>query len=209
MRIPGAQGAATLERLRGKGLTATTGVTLGGQGFGTDTTTGTLAGRSAATAVRPANGTYVVRMPKASAAMLTLAGYVGLSSSRSASTPSHTSTNRVVSGEKPEPDHVGAAEVGDHAPLDQTRAQRRARPGARARRGRRGATASRGEATRTPSSPGTASASAIANSVSAIPFARIASIPASATIRTPSSTAASASTGGVPDRNARIPGAAS
>ena len=73
VRIPGAQGAATLERLRGKGLTATTGVTLGGQGFGTDTTTGTLAGRSAATAVRPANGTYVVRMPKASAAMLTLA----------------------------------------------------------------------------------------------------------------------------------------
>ena len=73
VRIPGARGVATLERLRGRGLTATTGVTLGGQGFGTDTTTGTLAGRSAASSVKPANGAYVVRLPRASAAMLTLA----------------------------------------------------------------------------------------------------------------------------------------
>jgi hypothetical protein len=73
VRIPGATGAATLERLRGKGLTATTGVTLGGQGFGNDTTTDTLAGRSAASSVKQSNGAYVVRLPRASATMLTLA----------------------------------------------------------------------------------------------------------------------------------------
>jgi hypothetical protein len=73
VRIPGAHAAATLERLRGRGLTSTTGVTLGGQGFGNDTTTGTLAGHSAADSVKQSGGAYVVRLPKASAAMLTLA----------------------------------------------------------------------------------------------------------------------------------------
>ena len=73
IRIPGAGGAATLERLQAPGIVARTGVTLGGQSFGTDTTTGLLSGPSDATTVTPANGDYVVRLPAASAAMLTLA----------------------------------------------------------------------------------------------------------------------------------------
>src|SRR5439155_26637632 len=72
VRIPGAHGAATLERLKGKGVSATTGVTLGGQTFGAQTTTGTLAGRSAITSVAPSRGAYVVKLPRASAAMLTI-----------------------------------------------------------------------------------------------------------------------------------------
>ncbi len=72
VRIAGAHGTATLERLRSKGLTATTGVTLGGQSFGDSTTTGMVAGRAALDTVRPTSGGYVVRMPRASAAMLTI-----------------------------------------------------------------------------------------------------------------------------------------
>ena len=55
-----------------RGITATTGVTLGGQTFGTSTATGTLAGRSTVATVHPAAGAYAVRLPPASAAMLTL-----------------------------------------------------------------------------------------------------------------------------------------
>jgi glycosyl hydrolase family 79 len=73
VRIAGAHGPAALERLRAKGITAATGVTLGGQTFGTATATGKLAGRSTITSVRRTNGAYVVRLPRASAAMLTLA----------------------------------------------------------------------------------------------------------------------------------------
>jgi hypothetical protein len=74
VRIAGASGAATLEWLRGKGITARTGTTLGGQTFGTDTTTGVLSGRSTIATVAPAQGAYVVQLPRASAAMLTIAG---------------------------------------------------------------------------------------------------------------------------------------
>ncbi|MBV9337267.1 MAG: hypothetical protein JO243_15400, partial [Solirubrobacterales bacterium] len=72
VRIAGARPLATLERLRAKSVTATTGVTLGGQTFGTATATGTLAGRSTITAVKPIAGAFVVRLPPASAALLTL-----------------------------------------------------------------------------------------------------------------------------------------
>jgi len=72
LRIAGAGAPASLEWLRAKGLSATTGVTLGGQTFGTATRTGVLAGRSTDTTLTPANGAYVVRLPQASAAMLTL-----------------------------------------------------------------------------------------------------------------------------------------
>jgi hypothetical protein len=66
-----AQGTATLERLRAAGLHSTTGVTLGGQSFGTSTATGTLAGRSTVTTVTKAGNAYVVKLPPASAALLT------------------------------------------------------------------------------------------------------------------------------------------
>jgi hypothetical protein len=72
VRAAGATGAATLEYLRAPGVTAKTGVTIGGQSFGTATTTGLLSGHSSAVAVTAAHGAYVVTMPPASAAMLTL-----------------------------------------------------------------------------------------------------------------------------------------
>jgi len=72
IRIAGSNGAATLERLRARGVAARTGVTLGGQSFGPATTTGLLSGPSDVTTVKPANGDYVVKLPQASAAMLTL-----------------------------------------------------------------------------------------------------------------------------------------
>jgi hypothetical protein len=73
VRIAGAQAPATLERLRGTGITARTGQTLGGQTFGTATTTGLLTGRSTIVTVTPTQGAYVVALPRASAAMLTIA----------------------------------------------------------------------------------------------------------------------------------------
>jgi hypothetical protein len=72
VRIAGAPGVATLERLGAPGITARTGVTIGGQGFGATTTTGLLSGRSAIVSVKPTQGAYVVRLPPVSAAMLTL-----------------------------------------------------------------------------------------------------------------------------------------
>jgi hypothetical protein len=72
VRIAGAQGPAALERLRGKGITATSGVTLGGQSFGSSTATGTLAGHSTVASIQPSGGAYVIPVPRASAAMLTL-----------------------------------------------------------------------------------------------------------------------------------------
>ena len=77
VRVPGVRGAATLERLRGKGISATTGVTLGGQSFGTSTTTGTLTGHPALDTIRPSSSGYVVELPRASAAMLTLGAAPG------------------------------------------------------------------------------------------------------------------------------------
>ncbi len=84
VRIPGVRATGTLERLQAPGLSARTGVTLGGQTFGTDkaaapdggalTTTGVLAGRSSVTRVSKTSRGYVVRMPAASAALLTLSG---------------------------------------------------------------------------------------------------------------------------------------
>ncbi|MGH2881462.1 MAG: glycosyl hydrolase family 79 C-terminal domain-containing protein, partial [Solirubrobacteraceae bacterium] len=72
VRIAGAHGAATLERLRGPGVHALTGVTIGGQSFAADT--GLLSGPSGIVSVNAGHGAYVVRLPPASAAMLTLPG---------------------------------------------------------------------------------------------------------------------------------------
>jgi hypothetical protein len=72
VQIVGAQGAATLERLRAPGIHSLTGVTIGGQSFGTTTNTVLLSGPPATVSVEPAHGAYVVRLPPASAAMLTL-----------------------------------------------------------------------------------------------------------------------------------------
>jgi hypothetical protein len=74
VRGPGrsAAGVATLERLLAPSAHATGGVTLAGQSFGSKTVTGTLRGRLRALTVKPARGGYRVRLPAASAAMLTM-----------------------------------------------------------------------------------------------------------------------------------------
>jgi len=72
LRIASAKGTATLERLEAPSVTSKSGVTLDGQSFGQATYTGKLAGKSTDTRVAPSGGAYVVKVPAASAAMLTL-----------------------------------------------------------------------------------------------------------------------------------------
>jgi hypothetical protein len=74
VRVPAASGAGALERLEAPAVTAKSGVTLGGQSFGAQTATGRLAGAAQPASVTPAGGEYLVRLPAASAAMLTLTG---------------------------------------------------------------------------------------------------------------------------------------
>ena len=62
---------ATLERLRAPRLESTSGVTLGGQSFGTRTTTGLLAGRSRIAKLTARQGRYVFTLPAESAALAT------------------------------------------------------------------------------------------------------------------------------------------
>lgn len=66
-------GPASVEQLRAPSVQAKTGVTLGGQSFGAETATGLLVGRPTVTTLAPSDGAYVVRVPAASATMLTLA----------------------------------------------------------------------------------------------------------------------------------------
>lgn len=71
LRLPSPSGPASLERLLGPSLDATAGVTLAGQTFGNQTSTGTLSGPAVTTAVSPTLGTYSVQLPAGSAAVLT------------------------------------------------------------------------------------------------------------------------------------------
>jgi hypothetical protein len=72
LQIPGASGPALLARLRGPGLAAKHGVSFGGQSFG-QTSTGVLAGKPSAATITPNGSRYVVPLPAASAAVLTIA----------------------------------------------------------------------------------------------------------------------------------------
>jgi len=72
LRIAAVQGSATVEQLRAPSVNATSGVTLGGQTFGPATDSGVLAGAVPNDTVAPSGGVYTVRVPAASAAMLTL-----------------------------------------------------------------------------------------------------------------------------------------
>jgi hypothetical protein len=74
VRPPTPGSGALLERLDAPSAYARKGVTLAGQSVGPRTTTGLLAGSPRVTLLRPAAGEYVVRLPPASAALLTLAG---------------------------------------------------------------------------------------------------------------------------------------
>ncbi|MEA2199008.1 MAG: hypothetical protein QOJ25_3059 [Solirubrobacteraceae bacterium] len=70
LQAPGS--AATVEELTAPSADATSDVTLGGQSFGDQTSTGVLPGPAQTGAVYPVLGLYSVTVPPASAAMLTL-----------------------------------------------------------------------------------------------------------------------------------------
>ncbi len=72
VKAPSAAGSAVLERLIAPNATARTGISLGGQSFGSQTATGLLAGNPQAASVARIAGSYRLRLPPASAAMLTI-----------------------------------------------------------------------------------------------------------------------------------------
>ena len=74
VHMPGKFQSATLARLTAPSATATSGVTLAGQSFGSATTTGRLAGSSQRTSasVSGDDGRYEIALPPTSAAMLVL-----------------------------------------------------------------------------------------------------------------------------------------
>ena len=76
VQIPGATATGSLEALQAPSIAATDGVSLGGQTFGAETTTGTLPA-PATTPVAPSASTYTMTVPAGSAAMLTIAGTAG------------------------------------------------------------------------------------------------------------------------------------
>jgi hypothetical protein len=69
--LPGPQTPASTESLTAPGVRATSGVGIGGQSFGTETRTGRLAGPPRLGSVVPGAGIYSVRLPAASALLLT------------------------------------------------------------------------------------------------------------------------------------------
>jgi hypothetical protein len=73
IRLPPLAGPAALERLQAPSASATGGVTLAGQSFGSETTTGNLTGTSTLALVPPSGANeYVITVPAASAALLTV-----------------------------------------------------------------------------------------------------------------------------------------
>ncbi|HEY3727597.1 MAG TPA: glycosyl hydrolase family 79 C-terminal domain-containing protein [Solirubrobacteraceae bacterium] len=72
VRIAGGHGSALLERLQAPSVHATSGVTLGGQSFGGQTSTGLLGGPSSDSVVKSHSGGYAVTLPGGSAALLAL-----------------------------------------------------------------------------------------------------------------------------------------
>jgi hypothetical protein len=74
VRLPAANGAASVQRLTAPRIGARRGVRLAGQSYASRTTTGTLQGPESRTVVREDRGRYVVRVPPASAALLTAGG---------------------------------------------------------------------------------------------------------------------------------------
>jgi hypothetical protein len=72
--LPGATTPGSAETLSAPSLTATTGVSLGGQTFGDETATGRLPGAPAATPVAPSSGVYTIALAPASAGLMTIPG---------------------------------------------------------------------------------------------------------------------------------------
>ncbi|MGO9900987.1 MAG: glycosyl hydrolase family 79 C-terminal domain-containing protein [Solirubrobacteraceae bacterium] len=147
---PGAGGAGAVEQLLAPSLTATTGVTLGGQTFAQNTTTGTLTGTRQTTTISPASGRYPITLPAASATMLTWtpAAATSVTPSRNAN-DGHGRQAQTLAPQHPlAPRRQGAADNAsarggrrrkrhvaprDHPELDATR-RRRPKVSSRARR---------------------------------------------------------------------------
>jgi hypothetical protein len=72
VRPPQAGGAATLQRLTAPTLESRTGVAIAGQTFAPATTTGALTGTYKTTTLQPIQHRYVVELPPASAALLSV-----------------------------------------------------------------------------------------------------------------------------------------
>ena len=72
VRPPGPSRDAKVARLEAPSVYARTGITLAGQSFSPRTVTGRLAGPARLTIMRPSAGGYLVRLPPASAALLTI-----------------------------------------------------------------------------------------------------------------------------------------
>jgi hypothetical protein len=72
VHAPAAGGSATLALLQAPSASARSGVTIAGQSFGSATGTGRLAGAVRATTLAPHRGAYVVELPSAGAALLTI-----------------------------------------------------------------------------------------------------------------------------------------
>jgi hypothetical protein len=73
VRVPGGGASATVERLLAPSLRARSGVTIGGQSFSATSHTAVPSGHPEIERVARRRGAYLVRMPGASAAMLTIA----------------------------------------------------------------------------------------------------------------------------------------
>lgn len=72
VKLPSAGPSARVERLRAGSGRSLSGVTLGGQGFGTDTTTGQARGSLHQQSLPPVDGRYILRLPAVSAALITV-----------------------------------------------------------------------------------------------------------------------------------------
>ncbi len=75
--MPGKFERATLVRLTAPTPGSTAGVTLAGQSFGAQTSSGLLAGRPQTASITPSQGRYTVQVPATSAAMLVLSPHAG------------------------------------------------------------------------------------------------------------------------------------
>ena len=72
VRVPGPARSATLERLTAPALTASSGVRLGGQSYGSLSASAELTGTPRSSSLRPVRSRYIVELPPASAALLTV-----------------------------------------------------------------------------------------------------------------------------------------
>jgi len=72
IQLPETTASGTVETLQAPSVPSTSGVTLGGQTFGPQTTTGTLPGPAVTTTVTPALGMYSLDVPAGSAELLTV-----------------------------------------------------------------------------------------------------------------------------------------